>query len=68
MSTVPSPVTSDPEVLGGTLVFRGTRVPVQTLMEYLGDGFGIDEFIDFFPSVKKDDVIEFLHQIDRKAS
>ncbi len=68
MAATSSPVTSDPGILGGTLVFRGTRVPVQTLLDYLSDGFGIDEFLDFFPSVRKEDVVEFLDQIDRKAS
>lgn len=46
-----SPVTSSPKVLGGTLVFRGTRVPAQTLLDYLNDGFTLDEFLDSFPSV-----------------
>lgn len=55
-----SPVHSDPEVLGGTLVFRGTRVPTQTLLDYLQDGYSIEEFIEFFPSVDKADAEEFL--------
>ena len=41
--------------MGGTLVFRGTRVPAQTLLDYLDDHFSIDEFIDMFPSVQRDD-------------
>lgn len=68
MSTLHIPVTSDPQVLGGTLVFQGTRVPVQTLLDYLTDGFSIDQFVEFFPSVKRDDVITFLDVIERKAS
>ena len=55
-----SPVHSDPEVLGGTLVFQGTRVPAQTLLDYLTDGYTIDEFVEFFPSVNKTDAEEFL--------
>ncbi|MDL5045382.1 DUF433 domain-containing protein [Oscillatoria amoena NRMC-F 0135] len=55
-----SPVHSDPEILGGTLVFQGTRVPAQALLDYLGDGYSVDEFIEFFPSVNKEDAIEFL--------
>ncbi len=55
-----SPVHSDPEVLGGTLVFQGTRVPAQALLDYLHDGFSVDEFIEFFPSVAKLDAEEFL--------
>jgi uncharacterized protein (DUF433 family) len=46
-------VTSDPEVLGGTPVFAGTRVPVQTLWEYLRAGQSLDEFLDDFPTVTR---------------
>ncbi len=55
-----SPVHSDPEVLGGTLVFQGTRVPAQTLLDYLDDGYSVEEFLEFFPSVKGEDAREFL--------
>ena len=55
-----SPVASSSEVLGGTLVFRGTRVPAQTLLDYLNDGFDIDQFLEFFPSVHREDAEEFL--------
>lgn len=55
-----SPVRSSPEILGGVLVFRGTRVPAQTLLDYLQDGYSVDEFLRFFPSVKREDAIEFL--------
>jgi uncharacterized protein (DUF433 family) len=55
-----SPVCSTPDTLGGTLRFRGTRVPAQTLLDYLDDGYTIDEFIEFFDSVRKDDAIAFL--------
>lgn len=58
-----SPVSSSPDILGGTLVFRGTRVPVQTLLDYLNDGFTVDEFLEFFPSAPKEDVIEFLRLV-----
>lgn len=54
-----SPVCSDPEVLDGTLVFRGTRVPAQALLDYLHDGFSLEEFVEFFPSVNKSDAEEF---------
>ncbi len=56
-----SPVCSDPELMGGTLVFRRTRVPAQTLLDYLNDGFSLDEFLEMFPSVSHDDAVEFLH-------
>ena len=55
-----SPVTSSPQVLGGILVFTGTRVPAQTLLDYLNDGFSLEEFLQFFPSVKSEDATEFL--------
>ena len=55
-----SPVSSTPEVLGGTLVFRGTRVPAQTLLDYLNDGFDVNQFLEFFPSVHREDAEEFL--------
>lgn len=53
-------VTRDSEVMGGTPVFSGTRVPVQTLLDYLEAGNSIDEFIDGFPTVTRDQVIKFL--------
>ena len=46
--------------MGGTLVFRGTRVPAQTLLDYLDDGFSLEEFLEMFPSVVHDDTLEFL--------
>ena len=55
-----TPTESDPDVLGGKLVFYGTRVPVQSLIDYLDDGFTVDEFVEYFPSVDKDDIEAFL--------
>ncbi len=55
-------IVSSPDVMGGTPVFRGTRVPVQTLMDYLESGQTIDEFLKGFPSVKKSQVIDFLKE------
>lgn len=55
-----SPVHSDPELMGGTVVFQGTRVPAQSLLDYLDDGFSLDQFLDMFPSVQRGDAIEFL--------
>jgi len=54
------PISTAPEVLGGTPVFAGTRVPVQTLLDYLKAGESIDDFLDGFPSVSRDQVIAFL--------
>jgi len=55
-------VTSTLNVMGGTPVFAGTRVPIQTFIEYLEAGDSIDEFLDGFPSVKRKQVIAFLEQ------
>ena len=55
-----SPVSSSAQVLGGILVFTGTRVPAQTLLDYLNDGFSVEQFLEFFPSVKKEDAIDFI--------
>jgi len=57
-----SVVHSDPEIMGGTPVFVGTRVPVQTLVDYLEGGETIDDFLDGFPSVSREQVIGFLEQ------
>lgn len=54
------PICSDPEILGGTTVFVGTRVPVRTLFEYLEDGSSLDEFLENFPSVKRDYAVNLL--------
>jgi uncharacterized protein (DUF433 family) len=47
-------VSSDPEILGGTAVFVGTRVPIQNLLDYLRGGDTLDEFLDDFPSVRRE--------------
>jgi uncharacterized protein (DUF433 family) len=51
---------SNPEVLGGTPVFTGTRVPVRSLFDHLEAGESIDDFLDGFPSVRRDQVIALL--------
>jgi uncharacterized protein (DUF433 family) len=53
-------VSIDPEVMGGTPCFTGTRVPVQTLLDYVEGGDSIDEFLEDFPSVTRQQVIAFL--------
>jgi len=53
-------VHSSPEILGGTPVFVGTRVPVQTLIDYLQAGDSIDDFLKDFPTVTREQVIEAL--------
>ena len=62
-STMEQPVVCrNPEVMGGTPVFCGTRVPVQTLLDYLEAGDTIGEFLVGFPSVTREQVIAFLEQ------
>ena len=51
-----------PDVMGGTPVFAGTRVPVETLLDYLEAGESIDEFLAGFPSVSREQVIRFLEE------
>jgi len=55
-------ISSDPDVMGGTPVFAGTRVPVQTVLDYLEAGDSIDDFLEGFPSVTREQVIAFLEQ------
>jgi len=47
------PIEVDPEIMSGTPVFRGTRVPVQSLFEHLESDFSVDEFIKLFPTVRR---------------
>ncbi len=55
-------ITSSPDVMGGTPVFAETRVPVQTLIDYIKGGESIDDFLDGFPTVTKEQVIAFLEE------
>jgi uncharacterized protein (DUF433 family) len=54
------PITSDPEVLSGVTVFRGTRVPVSALLDNLAAGLTLDEFLDNFPTVTREQAIQVL--------
>ncbi len=53
----------DKEILGGTPVFKGTRVPTKNLFDYLETGETIDEFLDDFPSVKREQVMKLFPEI-----
>jgi uncharacterized protein (DUF433 family) len=55
-------VSRDPAVMGGTAVFAGTRVPVQTLLDHLEAGETIDDFLEGFPTVTRAQVIAFLEE------
>lgn len=59
-------VSRDPQIMGGAAVFAGTRVPVQTLLDYLKAGESIDDFLDGFPTVTRGQVIAFLEQAKDK--
>lgn len=50
----------DPSILGGTPVFKGTRVPVRVLFEYLADGLSLDYFLETFPSVTRDAAVAMI--------
>lgn len=51
---------SDPEVMGGTPVFVGTRVPLQNLIDYLEGGESVEDFLEAFPAVKREQVIAVI--------
>ncbi|MGH7795440.1 MAG: DUF433 domain-containing protein [Candidatus Binatia bacterium] len=53
-------VHSDPEIMGGTPVFVGTRVPLQNLIDYLEGGESIEDFVDAFPTVKREQAIAVI--------
>jgi uncharacterized protein (DUF433 family) len=57
-----SVVRSDPEILGGTPVFVGTRVPVQALIDYIEGGHSLNEFLDDFPTVTREVAVAALEQ------
>jgi uncharacterized protein (DUF433 family) len=65
-------VTSSPDILSGAAVFAGTRVPVQSLIDYLEAGETIDDFLEGFPTVKRAQIVAFLEkaaaQMTAKAS
>jgi uncharacterized protein (DUF433 family) len=55
-------ISVSPDVLGGTPVFAGTRVPVQTFVEYIKAGESIESFLEGFPTVKREQVLAFLDE------
>jgi uncharacterized protein (DUF433 family) len=61
-------IVMDPEVLGGKPVFKGTRVPVSTLFSHLERGLTLDEFLNDFPTVRKDEAIAILEFAERLFS
>jgi uncharacterized protein (DUF433 family) len=68
MLSAPTPfITTDPERLGGTPVFTGTRVPVSTLIEYLEGGHPLDQFLDDYPSVTRELAVAVLELSEEGA-
>jgi len=53
-------ITIDPEILGGAPVFKGTRVPIRTLFEYLENNYSLEEFLECFPSVTRESARQIL--------
>ena len=58
-------VTIDPEILGGTPVFKGTRVPVKTLFEYLENNYSLEQFLECFPSVSRELACQVLERSEQ---
>jgi uncharacterized protein (DUF433 family) len=58
----------DPNILGGTAVFSGTRVPVESLFDHLESGISLDEFLDDFPSVTKEQAVRLLELAGKVVS
>lgn len=59
-------ITSSPDVMSGAPVFAGTRVPVQTLLDYLKGGDSIDDFLEGFPTVTREQVIALLEEAEEQ--
>jgi len=59
-------ISSSLEVVGGTPVFAGTRVPIQTLLDYIKAGESIDDFLEGFPTVAREQVIALLEEVERQ--
>jgi uncharacterized protein (DUF433 family) len=66
MSNHPSVISVSSEIMSGTPVFAGTRVPIQTLLDYLTAGDSIDDFLDGFPTVTREQVITFLEEAGKE--
>ena len=58
-------ITIDPEILGGAPVFKGTRVPVKTLFEYLERDYSLEEFLECFPSVSRELALRVLERSEQ---
>lgn len=61
----PDLITIDPDILGGAPVFKGTRVPVKTLFEYLERDYSLEEFLECFPSVSRELALQVLERSEQ---
>jgi uncharacterized protein (DUF433 family) len=61
-------ISRSPNILNGTPVFAGTPVPVQTIIDYLAGGHSLDEFLDDFPTVQREQALELLEQVKRQLA
>jgi uncharacterized protein (DUF433 family) len=60
-------ISASPDIMGGTPVFTGTRVPAETLLDYLKAGESIDDFLDGFPTVTREQVIALLEEAGKQV-
>jgi uncharacterized protein (DUF433 family) len=67
MTPLSAIIHSDADILGGTPVFIGTRVPIKTLLDYLAAGDPLDEFLDHFPSVRKEQAIAIMQTLKQST-
>jgi len=65
---VMNPIRIDPSILSGTPCFAGTRVPIQNLFDYLEDDYSVEEFLEGFPSVTRDQVVAVLELAREKLT
>ena len=68
MTPLQSVIHSDPDILGGAPVFIGTRVPLRALIDYLGGGQPLDEFLEDFPTVSRDQAVAALRMAARSLA
>ena len=61
-------ISRSPNVMSGAPVFAGTRVPVQTIIDYVAGGHSLDEFLDDFPTVRREQALELLQQIKEQLA
>jgi uncharacterized protein (DUF433 family) len=61
--TIEQVISSDPDVQGGAVVFAGTRVPLKNLIDYLEAGDSLEEFLDDFPSVRREQAVAALNDL-----